>query len=71
MTKPFGLAELTARCEVALRRYHKCPDKNPVVQTGPLVIDLVTRVVTLGGRHVTLARQEYRLLHLLASSLGR
>jgi two-component system KDP operon response regulator KdpE len=26
--------------------------------------------VTLDGRHVTLARQEYRLLHLLASHIG-
>jgi two-component system KDP operon response regulator KdpE len=69
VTKPFGLAELAARCEVALRRYRKSPDKD-LVRTGPLVIDLVTHVVTLGGRHVTLARQEYRLLHLLASSLG-
>jgi two-component system, OmpR family, KDP operon response regulator KdpE len=33
-------------------------------------IDLVTRKVTPDGRHVTLARQEYRLLQLLASHLG-
>jgi two-component system KDP operon response regulator KdpE len=70
MTKPFGIAELAARCEAALRRYHKSVDKDPVVQTGPLTIDLVTRAVTLDGRHVTLARQEYRLLHLLASHVG-
>jgi two-component system KDP operon response regulator KdpE len=70
MTKPFGIAELAARCDAALRRYHKGVDKDPVVQTGPLTIDLVSRAVTLDGRHVTLARQEYRLLHLLASHLG-
>jgi two-component system KDP operon response regulator KdpE len=70
MTKPFGIAELAARCEAALRRYHKSADKDPVVRTGPLTIDLVNREVTLDGRHVTLARQEYRLLHLLASHLG-
>jgi two-component system KDP operon response regulator KdpE len=40
------------------------------VRTGPLTIDLVRCEVTLDGRHVTLARQEYRLLHLLASHLG-
>ena len=40
------------------------------MRTGPLTIDLVRCEVTLDGRHVTLARQEYRPLHLLASHLG-
>ncbi len=70
MTKPFGIAELAARCEAALRRYHKSTDKDPVVRTGPLMIDLVSRAVTFNGRHITLTRKEYRLLHLLASHLG-
>jgi two-component system, OmpR family, KDP operon response regulator KdpE len=34
------------------------------------MIDLVSRSVTLDGRNVKLPRQEYRLLHLLASHLG-
>jgi two-component system, OmpR family, KDP operon response regulator KdpE len=70
MTKPFGIAELAARCEAALRRYHKGVDRDSVVRTGPLTVDLVSREVTLDGRHVTLARQEYRLLQVLASHLG-
>jgi two-component system KDP operon response regulator KdpE len=70
MTKPFGIAELAARCEAALRRYHKSIDKNPVVQTGPLTIDLVARSVTLNGQHISLTRKEYVLLHRLASHLG-
>jgi two-component system KDP operon response regulator KdpE len=70
MIKPFGIAELAARCEAALRRYHKAIDKDPVVRTGPLTIDLVSRAVTLDGLHITLTRKEYRLLHLLASHLG-
>jgi two-component system, OmpR family, KDP operon response regulator KdpE len=70
MTKPFGIAELAARCEAALRRYHEGAHKDPVVRTGPLAIDLVTREVTLDGRHVSLTRREYRLLQLLASHLG-
>src|SRR5262245_7940625 len=36
MTKPFGINELAARCEAALRRYHKTADKDPIVRTGPL-----------------------------------
>jgi two-component system KDP operon response regulator KdpE len=31
IVKPFGIAELAARCEAALRRYHKSAGKNPVV----------------------------------------
>jgi two-component system, OmpR family, KDP operon response regulator KdpE len=68
--KPFGIAELAARCEAVLRRYHKAVDEDPVVRTGPLTIDPVSRSVTLDSRYVTLTRQEYRLLHLLASHLG-
>jgi two-component system, OmpR family, KDP operon response regulator KdpE len=70
MVKPFWIAELVARCEVALRHYRKAVDNDPVVRTGLLTIDLVSRAVTLGSRHVTLTRQEYRLLHLLVSHLG-
>jgi two-component system, OmpR family, KDP operon response regulator KdpE len=70
IVKPFGIAELAARCEAALRRYHKSADKNPIVRTGELVVDLVSRSVTLGEERVTLTRKEYRLLHVLASHLG-
>jgi two-component system, OmpR family, KDP operon response regulator KdpE len=70
VVKPFGMAELAARCEAALRRYHQAVEKDPVVRTGPLTIDLVSRAVTLDSRYVTLTRQEYYLLHLLASHLG-
>jgi two-component system, OmpR family, KDP operon response regulator KdpE len=67
--KPFGIAELAARCEAALRRY-QAVDKDPLVRTGPLTIDLVSRAVILDSRYITLTRLEYRLLHLLASHLG-
>jgi two-component system, OmpR family, KDP operon response regulator KdpE len=70
VVKPFGVAELAARCEAALRRYHKTVDKDPVVRTGPLTVDLVSRAVTLDGRYIALTPKEYRLLHHLASHLG-
>jgi two-component system KDP operon response regulator KdpE len=70
VVKPFGIAELAARCEAALRRCHKAAGKDPVVQTGPLKVDLVSRAVTLDGRDIALMPQEYRVLHLLASRLG-
>jgi two-component system, OmpR family, KDP operon response regulator KdpE len=70
MMKPFAIAEVAARCEAALRRYHNAFDKEPVVRTGPLTINLVSRAVTLDDRYVTLTRREYHLLHLLASHVG-
>ncbi len=70
VVKPFGIAELAARCEAALRRYHKSTERNSIVQTGTLTIDLASRLVTLGGDRITLTRKEYRLLHALASHLG-
>jgi two-component system KDP operon response regulator KdpE len=70
VTKPFGIAELAARCEAVLRRQRLAADKPPVVRTGPLTIDLLSHVVTLHGQHVALTRRELRLLHLLASHVG-
>jgi two-component system KDP operon response regulator KdpE len=70
IVKPFGIAELAARCEAGLRRYHKSTDKDPIVRTGPLVIDLVSRSVTLSEERITLTRKEYRLLYVLAAHLG-
>src|ERR1700733_12305693 len=70
VVKPFGIAELAARCEAALRRYHKAAKRNPLVRTGGLAIDLVSRSVLLNDKPITLTRKEYRLLHLLASHLG-
>jgi two-component system KDP operon response regulator KdpE len=70
VVKPFGIAELAARCEAALRRYHKTADKDPVVRTGPLVVNLVSQGVTLDGQQIVLTRLEYRLLQILATHLG-
>jgi two-component system, OmpR family, KDP operon response regulator KdpE len=70
VVKPFGIAELAARCEAALRRCHKAVGQDPVVQTGPLKVNFVSRAVTLDGRDIALMPQEYRVLHLLASRLG-
>jgi two-component system, OmpR family, KDP operon response regulator KdpE len=70
IVKPFEIAELAARCEAALLRYHKNEDKSPIVRTGPLVVDLVLRSVVFGEEPILLTKKEYRLLHVLASHLG-
>jgi len=70
VVKPFGMAELLARAEAALRRYFKTATENPVVTAGPLSIDLVARTVSLNDSQIRLTRKEYRLLHILATHIG-
>jgi len=70
VVKPFGIAELIARSQAALRRYFKSPNENPVVVAGPLSIDLVNRTVLLNNNQIKLTRKQYRLLHVLASHVG-
>jgi len=70
VVKPFGIAELLARGDAALRRYFKSETEDPVVVAGPLSVDLVGRVVSVNKTRVQLTRKEYRLLHVLATHLG-
>jgi two-component system, OmpR family, KDP operon response regulator KdpE len=70
VTKPFGMSELLARSEAALRRYFKSPTESSVVEAGPLSVDLATRNVSLNEARANLTRKEYRLIELLATHLG-
>src|ERR1700761_8725997 len=70
VVKPFGMAELLPRSEAALRRYFKTATESPIVVTGPLAVDLVSRTVLLNNSQVRLTRKEYRLLHVLATHVG-
>ncbi len=70
VVKPFGISELLARADAALRRYLRSTNRRPVVRAGPLSIDLMSRAVTLNGKRVQLTRKEYALLHGLAVHVG-
>jgi two-component system KDP operon response regulator KdpE len=70
VVKPFGISELLARSDAALRRQLRSTNRDPVVKAGPLSIDLVSRAVTLNGQRVQLTRKEYALLHGLATHVG-
>jgi two-component system, OmpR family, KDP operon response regulator KdpE len=72
LTKPFGVNELFARVRVALRhRLQSHGASEPIVQAGPLRIDLARREVTIDGAEVHLTPVEYRLLAYLAQNAGR
>lgn len=70
VVKPFGIAELLARCDASLRRHLRNSDRDPVVRAGPLTIDLISRLVTLAGKRIRLTRKEYALLRALAVHVG-
>lgn len=59
MTKPFELAELIARVETVLRRYH---GERRKYQIGDLCIDTDSRMVMKKGRLIDLTYKEYELL---------
>jgi two-component system KDP operon response regulator KdpE len=72
VTKPFSMAELMARVQVAIRHgQHARAEPSPVIEAGEVRIDLDARHVTRDGRPVRLTRTEYRLLETLATNAGR
>jgi two-component system KDP operon response regulator KdpE len=70
VVKPFGIWELLARGEAALRRGLRNGDREPVVRAGRLSIDFLQRLVILDGKRVQLTRKEHALLHVLATHAG-
>jgi len=71
LTKPFGVGELLARMRVALRHVQQAAGAMPVIEIGPLRIDLARREVKRDGVDLHLTPIEYRLLALLAQNAGR
>ncbi len=69
VTKPFSVDELLARLRAALRR--TAPAGESAIEIGELRIDLPRRLVTFGGRPVSLTPTEYDLLRLLARNVGK
>ena len=61
IVKPFEIAELLARVETVLRRYHKTESR---IVVDDVVVDTQSRIVTKGGQSVPLTAKEYALLLL-------
>ena len=61
IVKPFEIAELLARVETVLRRYHKTESR---IVVGDVEVDTQSRVVTKAGEPVPLTAKEYSLLIL-------
>lgn len=72
LTKPFNIQELLARIRVALRHSSQSlGNKESVIQSGGLIVDLVRHIATLNGSEVKLTSTEFKLLAYLASNPDR
>jgi two-component system, OmpR family, KDP operon response regulator KdpE len=71
VTKPFGIEELIARIRTALRHRLQEQGERPVFRSGDLGVDLVRRVVMIGGAEVKLSPREYDILRLLVAHAGK
>jgi two-component system, OmpR family, KDP operon response regulator KdpE len=71
VTKPFGMEELLARLRAALRHQLHVQGERPIFHVGDLSVDLVRRIVKVGGREVKLSPKEYELLRLLVQHAGK
>jgi two-component system alkaline phosphatase synthesis response regulator PhoP len=71
VTKPFSARELLARVRALLRRAEPPNEIEETIEVGRLSVDPSSHRVTLSDRPVPLSKQEFNLLHFLASRPGR
>ncbi len=73
LPKPFALEELLARLRALLRRSTEpeVGDEDVVLEFGDLRMELGSREVTRGERHISLTRTEFALLELLMANPRR
>ncbi|MFH1914830.1 MAG: response regulator transcription factor [Pseudomonadota bacterium] len=69
LVKPFDPAELLARMRAMQRRGWS--DQALLLTCGNLTMDVITRIVTRGGRTISLTAREFELLEYLMRHKGR
>ncbi len=73
MTKPFNILEVKARIKNILRRASQpmTTDDKRIIRVRDLVVNVVNRSVTLGGKEVRLTAKEFDLLQLFINNRGK
>ncbi len=71
LTKPFRSGELLARIRTALRTQAGEAVNKPLLEFGPLTIDLVNHIVRKNEEIIKLTATEFSLLSILARNQGR
>jgi len=69
VTKPFAIGELLARLRAAMRRAG--PAGDPVLEVGPIRMDVDDHTVAVDGNAVHLTPTEFDILRVLARNPGR
>ena len=67
MVKPFSLSVLLSKINAVQRRL----DQKPHAKSKSFYIDLAKQTVELGGKSITLTRNEWRLFHALWQNAGQ
>lgn len=70
LTKPFSVGELLARLNAVMRRLLPL-EKDQVLRTGKLVVDITSRRVIVENSQIDLSPTEYDTLKLLALNVGK
>ena len=72
VTKPYSARELLARIKAVLRRHEPAEELMiPVLEAGPVRMDVDRHVVTVDGEPVSLPLKEFELLEMLLRNAGR
>lgn len=71
MTKPFGIRELMARINAALRRSEQSIPEDDLIRVGNLRIDPSAHAVSVNDKPVNLTLTEYQILYYMAENVGR
>jgi DNA-binding response OmpR family regulator len=70
IVKPFGVAELLARIEAALRRKRRAEAETEVITIGDVVADFRAHTLTRGGQALETTALEMKLLHYFVQHEG-
>ena len=70
VSKPFGMAELTARVRALLRRSAP-PQSDAAYETGDFKIDSLQRLVEVSGKPVHLTPKEYDIIQYFLANRGK
>lgn len=74
IAKPFNNLELVARVKSQLRRYEKPLDleeNKDIIKVKDLIINNKEKTIFLRGEEIKVTATEFKILHLLASNLGK
>ncbi|MBA3581234.1 MAG: response regulator transcription factor [Gammaproteobacteria bacterium] len=71
VTKPFSVAEVSARIRALMRTHATLPAAQPVLSCGDLSLDISRREALLNHVPLKLSRKEFDLLQMLMTHAGR